>query len=38
MENHQYNQIITLLTQLLNLLKEMDRMIRKVSYKLTGSE
>ncbi len=38
MEDHQYNEIIALLNQLLNLLKEMDKMIRKVSYKLTGSE
>jgi len=38
MEDHQYNEIMTILRQLLNLLKEMDRMIRKVSSKLTGSE
>jgi hypothetical protein len=37
-EDYQYNEIITLLNQLLSLLKEMDKMIRKVSYKLTGSE
>jgi hypothetical protein len=37
-EDYQYNEIITLLNQLLNLLKEMDKMSRKVSYKLTGSE
>lgn len=38
MDDHQYNEMLRLFQQILTILKELDRMLRKISMQITSSE